>query len=154
MADNTSPRTPTFSAKSSSTLSSTYLSDTAHPSCFSTPVLCPRSPFTPQDSLPTTFGKRHREDTTPFQDKRYKCENNSPRLCIELYKLESRVLFPCYIEKDLIKTGWLPFREREEGECEAVESDEETVEQSQGLLSSQLEKSIQEELAKECTNSS
>jgi hypothetical protein len=35
-----------------------------------------------------------------------------------------------------------------------VESDEETVEQSQGLLSSQLEKSIQEELAKECTNSS
>jgi hypothetical protein len=64
------------------------------------------------------------------------------------------VLFPCYIEKDLIKTGWLPFREREEGECEAVESDEETVEQSQGLLSSQLEKSIQEELAKECTNSS
>jgi len=150
MADDTSPRTPSFSAKSSSAFSSARPLDAVSPSSFSTPVLCPRSPFTPLDSAPTTFGKRHREVSPPLQDKRYKAES-SPRLCIELYKLESRVLFPCYIEKDLVKTGWLPFRERAEGECEAEESDEETVEQSQGLLSSQLDKSLQEEIAKECT---
>lgn len=151
MADDTSPRTPSFSAKSS-TISSARLLVPVTPSSFSTPVLCPRSPLTPIDSLRTTFGKRHRETSPSFQEKRYKTDSSSPRLCIELYKLESRVLFPCYIEKDLVKTGWLPFREREEGECEAVESDEEAVVQSQGLLSSQLERSLQEELAKECTD--
>lgn len=140
MAESNSPRTPSFTTQSTNI------------TAFSTPVLCPRTPCTPLDSLPTTSGKRHR-DYSPVSDKRFKAENNSPRLCIELCKLERRVLFPCYIEKDLVKTGWIPFKERAEGECEAGESDEETVVQSQDLLSSQLERSIQAELVKSCTKS-